>query len=56
MVWLTVLFGINSVSNAGRKIVMVRGPAEHYYTCYTLQQALQSLLFPSTTTNHTVTD
>ena len=31
IVWLAVVFGINSVSNAGKKFVIVRGTAEHYY-------------------------
>ena len=35
MVWLAVVFGINSASNAGRKIVIVRGAAEHYYNFHT---------------------
>ena len=35
LVWLTVAFGINSVSNTGRKIVIVRGTAEYYYTFHT---------------------
>jgi len=30
IVWLAVVFGINSVSNAGRKIVIVQGAAKHY--------------------------
>ena len=35
IVWLAVVFGINSVSNAGREIVIVRGAAEHYYNFHT---------------------
>ena len=35
IVWLAVVFGINSVSNAGKKIVIVRGAAEHYYNFHT---------------------
>ena len=31
IVWLAVVFGINSASNAGGKIVIVRGAAQHYY-------------------------
>ena len=31
IVWLAVVFGINSASNPGRKIVIVRGAAERYY-------------------------
>ena len=30
IVWLAVVFGINSASNAGKKIVIVQGTAEHY--------------------------
>ena len=33
--WLAVVFGINSVSNAGKKIVIVQGAAEHYYNFHT---------------------
>ena len=29
--WVAVVFGINCASNAGRKLVIVRGTAEHYY-------------------------
>ena len=32
IVWFAVVFGINSVSNAGRKIVIVQGAVQHYYT------------------------
>ena len=35
IVWLAVVFGINSASNAGKKIVIVRGEAEHYYNFHT---------------------
>ena len=31
IVWVAIVFGIYSLSNAGRKIVIVRGTAEHYY-------------------------
>ena len=31
IVWLAVVFGINSTSNAGKKIVIVLGYASHYY-------------------------
>ena len=31
-IWLAVVFGMNSASNAGGKIVLVRGEAEHYYS------------------------
>ena len=30
IVWLAVVFGINSVSNAGGKIVIVRGESKYY--------------------------
>ena len=30
-----VVFGINSVNNGGKKILMLRGTAEHYYTFHT---------------------
>ena len=53
IVWLAVVFGINSASNAGKKIVIVRGAAEHYYNFI---PALRALLIPNTTANHTVTD
>ena len=32
IVWLAVVFGINSASSAGGNIVIVRGEAEHYYS------------------------
>ena len=38
IVWLAVVFGINSARNAGMKIVIVLGCASHYYnfpTCIT---------------------
>ena len=31
IVWVAVVFGINCASNAGWKLVIVRGAAEHYY-------------------------
>ena len=39
--WVAVVFGINCVSNVGRKLVIVGGTAEHYY-CFlpTLQEQL----------------
>ena len=40
IVWLAVVFGINSASNAGKKIVIVWGAAEHYYNFLTCMQAL----------------
>ena len=42
--WVVEVFGINCVSNAGRKLVIVRGVAEHYY-CF---------LTPNTTANHAI--
>ena len=50
IVWLAVVFGINSVSNAGRKIVIVRGAAKNYYNFLTC------VVSTNTTANHTVTD
>ena len=35
IVWLAVVFGISSTSNAGKKIVIVQGTAKHYYNFYT---------------------
>ena len=43
IVWLAVVFGINSVSNAGGKTVIVQGEAEHYTV---FQPALRALLIP----------
>ena len=51
IVWVAVVFEINCASNAGRKLVIVRGAAEHYY-CFLL--ALRVQLIPNTTVNHTV--
>ena len=34
-VWFAVVFEINSASNAGKKIVIVQGAAEHYYNFHT---------------------
>ena len=45
-VWFAVVFGINSASNASKKIVIVRGAAEHYY----------NFIIPITTVSHTVTN
>ena len=53
IVWFAVVFGINSVSNAGGKIVRVRGAAEHYYSFHT---CIVSIINPNTAVNHTVTD
>ena len=49
--WVVVVFGINCVSNAGKKLVMVQGAAEHYY-CFL--PALQEQLIPNTTANHAI--
>ena len=35
VIWLAVVFGINSASSAGKKIVRVQSAAEHYYTFHT---------------------
>ena len=54
IVWLAVVFGINSASNAGGKIVIVWGEAEHYYSfpaCIT--RTINSKYY---TANHTVTN
>ena len=51
--WLWYVFGINSVSNVGKKIIIVRGAAEHYYNFYT---CIASTINPNTTTNHIPTD
>ena len=50
---LAVVFGINSASNVGGKIVIVRGAAEHYYY---FQPTLRELLIPNTTANRAVTN
>ena len=31
IVWVAIVFGINCTSNAGGKLVIVGGAAEHYY-------------------------
>ena len=41
------------MSNADRKIVIVQGAAEHYYS---ILSALQVLLIPNTIATHTVTN
>ena len=46
IVWVAVVFGINCASNTGRKLVTVRGAAEHYY-CFL--PALREQLIPNTT-------
>ena len=43
IVRVAVVFGINCVSNAGWKLVIVRGAAEHYY-CFL--PALREQLIP----------
>ena len=53
IVWLAATFGINSVSNACRKIVIVQDAAEH---CYTFHTCIVSTINPNTTVNYTVTD
>ena len=52
IVWLAVVIGINDVSNAGRKIIIVQGAAKHYYTFHT---CIASTINPSATANLTVT-
>ena len=47
--WVAVVFGIICASNAGRKLVIVQGAAEHYY-CFL--PALREQLIPNTTANH----
>ena len=49
--WVAVVFGINCASNAGRKLVIVRGAAEHYH-CFLL--ALREQLIQNTTANHAI--
>ena len=49
--WVAVVFGINCVSNAGRKLVIVRGAAEHYY-CFL--PTLREQLIQNTTANHAI--
>ena len=53
IVWLAVVFGINSASNAGRKIVIVQGAAEYYYNFHT---CIASTINSKYYSNHTVTD
>ena len=56
-VWLAVVFGINSASNAGKKVVIVRGVAEHYYTFHTcIASTVNSKYYSKPTANHIVTD
>ena len=49
--WVAVVFGINCASNAGRKLVIVRGAAEHYYCFLT---ALREQLIPNTTATRAI--
>ena len=53
IVRVAVVFGINCASSAGRKLVIVRGAAEHYY-CFL--PALREQLIPNTTATCTVTN
>ena len=46
--WVAVVFGINCASNVGRKLVIVRGAAEHYY-CF-------QPLIPNALANHAITN
>ena len=50
--WVVVVFGINCASNAGRKLVIVRGAAEHYYYCFL--PTLREQLIQNTTANHAI--
>ena len=47
--WVAVVFGINCASNACRKLVIVRGAAEHYY-CFlpALRSAINSKYYKQT--------
>ena len=49
--WVAVVFGINCASNAGRRLVIVRGAAEHYY-CFL--PTLREQLIQNTTANHAI--
>ena len=49
--WVAVVFGINCASNAGRKLVIVRGTAQHY-NCFL--PALPEQLIQNTTANHAI--
>ena len=51
--WVAVVFGINCASNVGRKLVIVRGAAEHYY-CFL--PTLREQLIPNTMANHAITN
>ena len=46
-----MVFGISSMSNAGKKIVIVQGVAEH---CCTFHTYILRTITPNTTANHTV--
>ena len=50
---MSAVFGIDDVSNVGRKIVLVWGTAKHYYTFH---NCIVSTNNPNNTANHTVTD
>ena len=50
--WAAVVFGINCASNVGRKLVIVRGVAEHYY-CFL--PTLREQLIPNTSTRYQLT-
>ena len=53
IVWLVIVFGINSVSNGGRKIVIVRGTAKHYCRFHA---CIASTINSDTTAKHTIID
>ena len=50
IVRVAVVFGINCASNAGWKLVIVRGAAEHYY-CFLPALREQLIPNPTATTN-----
>ena len=51
--WVAVVFGINCASNVGRKLVIVRGAAEHYY-CFL--PTLREQLIPNISATHAITN
>ena len=53
VVWVAIVFGNNSTSNAGRRIAIVQGTAEHYYN---FLPTLQVPLIQNTIATHTVTN
>ena len=49
--WVAIVLGIDCVSNAGRKLVIVRGGAGHYH-CFL--PALREQIILNTTANHAI--